>query len=67
MKVCFSKQSTSALDAVYEKVCRDNGLALADVLTIYQAKEKHAFLWKKHQLVVGIVRQELRKQNTVTK
>lgn len=25
-KVCFSKQSTSAVDVVYEKVCRDNDL-----------------------------------------
>ncbi|KIJ91530.1 hypothetical protein K443DRAFT_14317 [Laccaria amethystina LaAM-08-1] len=49
-KVCFSKQSTSALDAVFE-----------------EAKEKYACLQKKHELVVGIVRQELRRQNTATK
>ena len=43
-------------------------VCLADVLSIiYQAKEKYACLQKKHQLVAGIVGQEIRRQNMVTK
>ena len=48
------------------KVLLSQWSAFADVLIIYQANKNMPSYRKKHQVVVGIIRQELKKQNTVT-
>ena len=62
-KTCFSKQNSSALDTVYQKVVARMSPGPSSN-KFRQAKEHFPCLQNKDELLTGIIRQELRKQNT---